>query len=395
MLVVFLHPAGHRPLLRAQINGRILLRLRGVDAGAFRHLPAVHWVEQDCPLQQLAQLPRRGVQYGRLPLCLLELLAGLQQNLGAVSLLSCLPGLAFDAQGQRTGHQAGYQHDGEGQWIARVVGQQGKARHRKEEVVDQNADQRSRSPIAPAPRPHRSEQHPQDVDRNNVGLTEAQQVKKPSHHRGQSQAQRRFSRIRPREMGMPTPRLLPGAVGRLVVRDDIDIQIRRALRQPVHQTPAPGTQRALSVAAAQHDLGDPGGTGIFGNLDGRIVAIGGSNTGSQLLRQTQVGPEPPPILGVLGLKIRRLHEKGRKLTVEGLRHSGRGADHLGVGGRSRQAGKHMLVPHTGTARCFGGPAQSVGRAAQGDLPQGRQVFLGKEVVLGPAGLSRPVDFPRP
>lgn len=83
------------------------------------HLPAVHWVEQDCPLQQLAQLPRRGVQYGRLPLCLLELLAGLQQNLGAVSLLSCLPGLAFDAQGQRTGHQAGYQHDGEGQWIAR------------------------------------------------------------------------------------------------------------------------------------------------------------------------------------------------------------------------------------------------------------------------------------
>ena len=55
----------------------------------------------------------------------------------------------------------------------------------------------------------------------------------------------------------------------------------------------------------------------------------------------------------------------------------------------------MLVPHTGTARCFGGPAQSVGRAARGDLPQGRQVFLGKEVVLGPAGLSRPVDFPRP
>ena len=89
-------------------------KLNGHTPVSYTHLDVYKRQEQDCPLQQLAQLPRRGVQYGRLPLCLLELLAGLQQNLGAVSLLSCLPGLAFDAQGQRTGHQAGYQHDGEG-----------------------------------------------------------------------------------------------------------------------------------------------------------------------------------------------------------------------------------------------------------------------------------------
>ena len=79
--------------------------------------------------------------------------------------------------------------------------------------------------------------------------------------------------------------------------------------------------------------------------------------------------------------------------MERLCHPSCGADHLGVGGGAGQADQDVLTAFgTALQRGNGGAAQPVGGASQGDFPQGSQVFLGKEVIQGLAGLFLSVDF---
>ena len=115
-------------------------------------------------------------------------------------------------------------------------------------------------------------------------------------------------------------------------------------------------------------------------------------------RQVDVLPQLGPVLHTEAGEVGRLDEEGGQAALEGPRHPGGGADALGVGGGGGEADEDVLVGAVaallGQPHPLGQPVDAVGAAAQGDLPQGRQVFLVKKVDQRPLGLLLPVDLSR-
>ena len=82
--------------------------------------------------------------------------------------------------------------------------------------------------------------------------------------------------------------------------------------------------------------------------------------------------------------------------MEGLRHPSGGPDHLSVGGCAGQTDQNVLS-RSGSrlvSRLLSGPVQTVCRPPEGDFPQCRQVFQGKEVAERALGLLGLINLPR-
>ena len=179
------------------------------------------------------------------------------------------------------------------------------------------------------------------------------------------------------------------------VGDDVDVQLGGVGQQLLGEVLlAPET--ALGGAAAHHDLGDAGDPGELRDLEGHVGAVDRFDLAAQLLGQTDVGPQALDILLRHGGKVRGFHEQGREGGLEGLGHTGGGADDAGVGGRRGEAHQDALlgviVLVAAQAAVLTEAVHPVGAAAQGDLTEGGQIFNGEEVGHGPLGLGGAVDL---
>ena len=130
-------------------------------------------------------------------------------------------------------------------------------------------------------------------------------------------------------------------VAQAVVRNNVDVQFRGKLNEPLGQRGLanPG---AGHCAAAQHNFGHPGQAGKFGNLIGHIVPIDRLHRGAQLLRQTNVGLKTLFIRRGHPLGRLCLHKQGRKLTAKGPRHPRGHAENPLIGRSGGKAHQNML-----------------------------------------------------
>ena len=156
--------------------------------------------------------------------------------------------------------------------------------------------------------------------------------------------------------------------GGLLIRDDIDVQIRCQFVQPVHQILG-AAETGTPGAAAQHDFGNAADAGILRDLYCRVVAVGGGDFGAQFLGQMHIVADPLPVLVRQGRKLGRLHKKRGKRGVEGFCHPGGGPDDLGVGGGGGEADQDMFAGFGLFITVQPGRSvQTVRCPPQGDLP---------------------------
>lgn len=180
-----------------------------------------------------------------------------------------------------------------------------------------------------------------------------------------------------------------------LIRDDIDIQVRGQVVEPVHQV-FRAAQALLPGAAAQDNFGDAADAGILRNLHRRVIAVGRGDPRAQFLRQMHIVADPFSVIARQGGKFRGLHKQGRKRAVEGPCHPGGGANDLGVGGGAGQADQDVL---TGLGLFLSleprGGVQPVRRPPQGNFPEEGQVFLGEKIPQGQGRLPLTVDLTLP
>ena len=307
-----------------------------------------------------------------------QLLAAFQQQLGIVPFFRGKPGLRFDPGRQRAGQKAGQKHDEKSHRVAGVVGLKGKPRHRKKEVEGRHTEQRSHGPVPMAFRPHRRDQNPQNINRNAVGLAETGAVKGKTYHRCRRQHHQHPCKIPPGKPEICLMQMLSAGpvpdVQRLMIGDDIDIQIRQ-FDQTVCQGFFARPRIGPVVHTPHHDLGNARNPGILRNLDRRVCTADGCDLRTQLFCQTQIAAQPLNIFPRKFFCVRRFHKQCRKPAMEGFGHAGRSADHLGIGRRRGKADQNMLpcpggLPFSFLHRCA---VQPVGGAAHGDLPQSRKI----------------------
>ena len=129
-------------------------------------------------------------------------------------------------------------------------------------------------------------------------------------------------------------RRFPGHIhpGSVVGNDEI-VQIGRIVDQTVCQRPLPAEQAAHRIGLADHDTGNIGQSGIFGDLIRNIVSNRRFYFGAQLFRQIHVAAQALfVIVGQLRI-ARRFHKQCGKSALKGSGDPGSGVDHFGVGGR--------------------------------------------------------------
>ncbi len=139
-------------------------------------------IDQDVPLQQLFQLGGRDRQDFPAPLRLLELLAGLQQDLSAVCLLGALDGLPFDTGGKRAAQQRYGQHDGKGGDIAGVA-HQSKIGVGKKEIEDEDGAEGCQQAVAVPRGGHGDGEDAQDIDHDHIFSGKARSLRRESPRR--------------------------------------------------------------------------------------------------------------------------------------------------------------------------------------------------------------------
>ena len=326
--------------------------------------------------------------------CLLEQLGGLQKDLGAVVFLYRHPGLRLDPDGQRAGKKAGEEHDKKGDHIA-GMSIQAEIGLRKEKVEGKHTEQRGENAIEAALCPGGGEKHPQNIDGDNIGLSEAQTGKQLPQKGGCGQNAQHFSGVFPGEGELRRGYLPFGAVGRLSVRDNVDIQIWCQLGEPVYQGfLVPPAAPPAVVGAAEHNLGHAAGPAVVCDLGGGVITIYCGDPRPQIFRQLQIGPQALPIFTAEFPGIWSLHEESSKISLKGLGHSGGGTDDFCIGGGAGQTDQDMVAGVEKALRMLlsGGAVEAVSGPAQSDLPQSGKVLLGKEVAQGLLSLGGPVDL---
>ena len=161
------------------------------------------------------------------------------------------------------------------------------------------------------------------------------------------------------------------------VRNDVDVQFRCELNQPFRQRGLPKQDAVGSLSTAQHNLGHAGQPGKFGDLVGHVIAIYRLDGCTQLLSQTQIGPQTVPIRLRYGLKIFCLNKQRRKAAAERVGHPGSRSDDTFIGRCCGKANQDMLpgpVPLSAPAfLCI--QSRPVRAAAKGKLPKRAQFGL--------------------
>ena len=85
--------------------------------------------------------------------------------------------MKLDFCGERACNKRSHKHDEKRNGVAAVVGLEGQPRIRKEKVEYQDARNGQYKAVNPACCRHRSRQHAQDINCNNICFTEAQPIK--------------------------------------------------------------------------------------------------------------------------------------------------------------------------------------------------------------------------
>ena len=157
----------------------------------------------------------------------------------------------------------------------------------------------------------------------------------------------------------------------------MDVQFRCELNQPFRQRGLPKQDAVGSLSTAQHNLGHAGQPGKFGDLVGHVIAIYRLDGCTQLLSQTQIGPQTVPIRLRYGLKIFCLNKQRRKAAAERVGHPGSRSDDTFIGRCCGKADQDMLpgpVPLSAPALlCI--QSRPVRAAAKGKLPKCAQFGL--------------------
>ena len=135
---------------------------------------------------------------------LLELLAAGHQQFRIIGLLRRLPSLFLDAGSKGAGHDAGNQHDEEGDGIIRIGCMQSKAGNGKKVVKGHDAEQRSKSAVQMSTSPDGGDQNTEDINDNNVGVSQSQRKEPKPDQGGQSCYQKGLEKILPAEPGFIT-----------------------------------------------------------------------------------------------------------------------------------------------------------------------------------------------
>ena len=179
VVVVGQHPAGQRLLALGGEGGQVGPGLHRIGPGR-----AVRQIKHHVTFQKLAQLVGGGVQNMAGVLRLLELLAGLQENLGAVGLAGALLRLLLDARRAGGAKQRHNEHHREGGHRVRVGAQRIVGRGEKI-VVNQHRHGGGQQAVAAPGGGHRDGQHAQNVHHDRVGRRDAAGHEQPPHQRTQ------------------------------------------------------------------------------------------------------------------------------------------------------------------------------------------------------------------
>ena len=291
-------------------------------------------------------------------------------------------GVRLQSGRQRPGEQGGQKHHQERNGVPAVIGLQGKSRNGKKEVEGQYADNGCNEAADRALRGYRNQHDAQNVERDNIGFRKAPVIKQKADQCGKDQDQRTFQKIQNgyRRYVHDLPPLCRKLTVQSIIGNDVDIQLRRKLDQPLGQRCLMEPWPAGDPAAAQHNFCDPRQAGKLRDLIRHIIAVNRFDGGPQLLCQMDIGLEPL----FIGL---RFHEQSRKSALKGAGHPCRGTNDLFVGGRRGKAHQDMLprpvfrpiVDFMGIER------RPVGAAAQAGFPeraQLRQRAVGKQPALG-------------
>ena len=268
----------------------------------------------------------------------------------------------------------------------------------KKEVEHQHADKGGSKPAKAAVGDDGRHQHPKNIQRDDVGLAEAQRVESKTDKGGGQQHQNALPNIpdghRP---GEPSPRR--AVAGGVHVRDHMDVHIGRGGDKPLGKGGLAEDALAGGRTAADHDFCGPAEPGKFRDLIGHVLPIGGFDLRPQPPCQARILPKAAPVFRPHGRNSTgRLHKQSCKAPPESPGHPGGGADELLVGGGRGQAHQNVfagpVIPPAPGVGALRKKAHPVGAAAQGQRPQGGEILHGEEALPGYLSAGEPLQQAR-
>ena len=345
-----------------------------------RQLAVFQAVNHHVAVHQLHNLPDSDAENLIFILDLGQHLVGVEEDLGAVCDLGRLSGPLLIGHGKGAGDVGRQEHDQEGDRVASVKAQQGIAGGDKEKIEQQHAGKGGNQAAQPLGGTGGDQQHPQNIDHDDIGFAELQVLKQRPQGGGSGQGSGNDAAV-PQQPVQAVAAGLFGAVAgvHIEIGNDMDIHFRHIGQQLLRQGGLAPMALDCDAAAAQHDFRDAGQPCKFGDLVGNVVAVDQLNIGPQLGGQLLIGLEAALVVLRGHGKIRGFDKQGRELTVEGPGHSGGGADDLGIGGGGGQAHQNVLVCGKAAAalQLLRQPLDPVGAAPQGNFPQGGQLLQGQ------------------
>ena len=301
-------------------------------------------IDKNIALQQPLELYRRRLVGILLALRLLQLLICVKQQLRAKSVVGGKLRVCLQLCCQRPCENRRAQHDDKGNGIAGAIGQQREVRFRQKIVEQDHTQNRGQYAAGIAACQSGGEKDAQQVQRNDVGIGKAQTKKQPSDGGGGSQNAQRQQKLTEGRHGRTHQRelFLVVVLINIHVGDDVDVQPRRQLNEPLRQCRTAPEAAALCAAAPDHNPGHAGQPCIFRDLRRHILAAHGDDLRPQLLGKPGILLQPKLVILPHGGVFRCLHIERRKVAAENGRHAPCGTHDPLVGWRGRQADKNML-----------------------------------------------------
>ncbi|HVV82621.1 MAG TPA: hypothetical protein VHE35_06055 [Kofleriaceae bacterium] len=297
---------------------------------------------------------------------------------------------------QRADREAGAEHHGEGEQVARVRHREGEAR-RHEADVEGDHRQRRRQQRRPAPA-ERGDHDRDQVEHRQVGGAERAEQQEPEHGDEGDAGRRAHVRARARR-GHGGARQLRrrGAAAALERRDHVELDLAGAADELIEQAAAQEVAPAAVGRLAGEDARDVLLARVLEQDVGDRLAAQADDVGAERLGEPQVGLDPLAV-ALAERAGRHVDERDLPVGVEPLGDPLAGADQpLGAGagaGADQQALARRPRPLDAAlpAVSLDVDVDPLGGAAERQLAERGEVALLEEVLGGPRGLLAEVDL---
>ena len=334
------HPAGGLPLEGAEVIVKAPFAVKWK-----RHrraqLAAARGVNEDIPLKQLHELGGGHGKNRLLALGLLQLLARFKKYVGSVYPLGRPARLTLYPHGKIRYKKRRGKHHNKGRDIVRARRQR-VIRLREEKIEYQHRQHRGGKAVAPALGDHRDAQHTEDIQHYDIRGGQAEPRKQKARKGAQGKQSHGLQHVGGSEALIGHSAARGAHVGGGLVRNDVNIHIRRKLAQAVDEVLA-REHTALDRAFSQHDLGRAADACILGYLGGRILAVEGRHLCAEPFCEADVFRKPLLGLFIALLKMRRLDKKRRNRAPECFCQLRSGTYDPRVRGRTGKAYKYLLL----------------------------------------------------